>query len=516
MNYWMVPRNKRSLVSVPLFLAAFNTVLGRPWTVELAREFEDRLEDLGLKRPGNRRDGGGSGARTYRAQLYCLGLIFCQQAEDGSEIYRLTRAGERLFNGESPVDIITNQLLKLQFPSSYSIGRGTAVDRRFNLHPFRFLLHLLSRPELGYLTQEELALLVITEADSDSTACLEAVTERILEFRRRGREILPDGFAGRYPSRLGAQTLDRTIGRLNDAANTVINYLEYTQLAARDEEGMLRIVPSTRTQEALQQNSPIRPHPEQHERFQRNFGLGPDDTRDNRQFGTRQVVQEQIQNSLVRAAFHDMACQEILDVNNPEVAVRIAVRTGVPEAAVRRYLRPYSGRERDIMASSYVAMAFAGRDEANEFEIATMNLLGPNGLGFISRHVGGPGRGIQPDVYIQNGADGLSGIIDSKAYATYSISNDHRNRMLYNYIPAYRRQDRDQLHLFMYVAGGFGTRFAAQLQSLAQDAQTGGLGITAADLLSLAVNHRDRRDVVRARLMELAGENRVIEVRDFL
>ena len=515
MNYWMVPRNKRSLISVPLFLAAFNTVLNRPWTVELAREFEERLEALGLKRPGTRRDGGGSGARTYRAQLYCLGLVFCQET-DGSEIYRLTRAGERLFNGESPVEIITNQLLKLQFPSSYSIGRGTAVDRRFNLHPFRFLLHLLSRQELGYLTQEELALLVITEADSDSSDCLDAVTGRILEFRRRGREILPDDFEDRYPSRLGRQDRDKTINRLNDAANTVINYLEYTQLAARDEEGMLRILNSPRSQAALQQNIPIRPHTEQHERSQRNFGLGPGDTRDNRQFGTGQVMQEQIQSSLVRAAFHDMACREILDVNNEEVTVRIAQRTGLPEAAVRQHLRPYSGRERDIMASSYVAMAFAGREEADEFEIATMNLLGQNGLGFISRHVGGPGRGIQPDVYIQNEADGLSGIIDSKAYAAYSISNDHRNRMLHNYIPAYRRQDGDRLRLFMYVAGGFGTRFATQLQSLAQEAETGGLGITAADLLDLAVNHRDRRDAVRERLMELAGENRVIEVRDFL
>ena len=515
LNYWMVPRNKRSLISVPLFLAAFNTVLNQPWTIELARQFEERLEALGLKRPGNRREGSGSGARTYRAQLYCLGLIFYQKT-GSEENYRLTRAGERLFNGESPVDIITNQLIKLQFPSSYSIGRGTRVDRRFNLHPFRFLLRLLSRPEIEYLTQEELALLVITEADSDSEACLGAVIDRIIAFRQQGRDILPDDFFMRYASRLGEQSLDRTINRLTDAANTVINYLEYTQLAARDEEGLLRIVDSARTQAALQQRTALRLHPERHELFQRNFGLGPGDTRDNRQFGDSNVSQEQIQSSLVRAAFHDMACMEIMNVNDAAVIERVSLRTGLSEPIVRRHLRPYSGRERDIMASSYVAMAFAGRDEATDFEIATMNLLGPNGLGFISRHVGGPGRGIQPDVHIQDGADGLTGIIDSKAYATYSINNDHRNRMLHNYIPFYRNQDGDRLCLFMYVAGGFGNRFVAQLQSMSGSDGIGGLGITAANLLALATIYRDRRDDIRERLMVLSSENRVVEVRDFL
>lgn len=513
MNYWMVPRNKRSLISVPLFLAAFNTVLNRPWTVELALEFEGRLEGLGLKRPGARRDNSGSGARTYRAQLYCLGLIFSQRA-NRSKIYRLTRAGERLFNGDSPVEIITNQLLKLQFPSSYSLGSGTRIDQRFNLHPFRFLLHLLSRQDIEHLTQEEIALFVITEATSDD--CLNAVADRILEFRQRGRAILPDDFAARYPSRTGVQSLDDTINRLNDAANTIINYLEYTQLAARDDNRMLRLVNSARTQAALQLEAALRPHPERHELFQRNFGLGPGDTRDNRNFGEGNVTQEQIQISLVRAAFHDMASTEIMNVNDDAVIERIAERTGLPGDIVRRHLRPYSGREREIMASSYVAMAFAGRDEATEFEIATTNLLGPNGLGFISTHVGGPGRGRQPDVHIQNGAGGASGIIDSKAYAAYSINNDHRNRMLHNYIPFYRNQDGDRLHLFMYVAGGFGNRFDSQLQSISDEAENiGGLGITASDLLDLAMNYRDRRDEIRERLIGLAQENRVIGVRDF-
>ena len=42
--------------------------------------------------------------------------------------------------------------------------------------------------------------------------------------------------------------------------------------------------------------------------------------------------------------------------------------------------------------------------------------------------------GLTPDVLVVSDDAGYQGIIDNKAYSKYSISNDHHNRMVENYI----------------------------------------------------------------------------------
>lgn len=56
-------------------------------------------------------------------------------------------------NGDSPVDILKSQVLKYQFPSSFSVGRNIDVAPRFKIHPFVFLLKLLMDGRIGYLTR---------------------------------------------------------------------------------------------------------------------------------------------------------------------------------------------------------------------------------------------------------------------------------------------------------------------------------------------------------------------------
>ena len=45
-------------------------------------------------------------------------------------------------SGESPVEILKNQVLKYQFPSAFSVSRNVQVNNRFKIRPFRFLLKL--------------------------------------------------------------------------------------------------------------------------------------------------------------------------------------------------------------------------------------------------------------------------------------------------------------------------------------------------------------------------------------
>ena len=152
-NHWWVTRPKRKLDSVPEVLSAIaSQALDAEWLGQRPTHLsvEEVLEASGLKRVGQRRDQTGGGARTYIAWLKSLGLVFIQES---TKQLRLTLAGEALMAGDSPVSVISNQVLKYQFPSSFSLGRGVDVSPRFKIQPFLFLLALLMDSRLGYLTQ---------------------------------------------------------------------------------------------------------------------------------------------------------------------------------------------------------------------------------------------------------------------------------------------------------------------------------------------------------------------------
>ena len=119
LNYWWVTRPKRKLDSIPEVLATFADIsLNQEWVGQRGTQmaYEEALEKAGLKRVGVRRDQSGSGGRTYGAWLVSLGLIF-HQAKTGN--IKLTLAGEAIMNGDSPVDVLKNQVLKYQFPSAF-------------------------------------------------------------------------------------------------------------------------------------------------------------------------------------------------------------------------------------------------------------------------------------------------------------------------------------------------------------------------------------------------------------
>ena len=121
LNYWWVTRPKRKLNTVPEILASFADLsLNQEWDGQRASHlaYEQALEAAGLKRIGERRDQTGGGARTYKAWLVSLGLIFIQNKE---KKIKLTLAGEAIMEGSSPVEVLTNQILKYQFPSSFQL-----------------------------------------------------------------------------------------------------------------------------------------------------------------------------------------------------------------------------------------------------------------------------------------------------------------------------------------------------------------------------------------------------------
>lgn len=492
-NCWWVSRPKRKLNSVPEVLASFAQVaLNQEWEGQRTTHLslEDVLEVNGLKRKGERRDQSGSGARTYKAWLYSLGLIFVQKTSGN---VKLTLAGEALLSGKSPVAILKNQVLKYQFPSAFSVSRGVNVNSKFRIRPFRFLLKLLSEPRLEYyLTQDEIAKIIIVEGENESDKCFEIVVNHIINFRTYGECALTNNYESLFSSYYNMHDNSAIFSYLGDIANTIINWIEYTQLAKRDEQDKkLKIIEGKELEVAniLSERPSFIFREDEAEFFQRKYGLDPSHIKDTRNFAESNTVTPlMIIGHQIKHAFISMSLKEPISKIDGSLVKKISDQTGADESIVAETLsREYSKGAIGTFMAEYFEMAFKGRDEATDFEKATVSLF-KNVLGFDAIHVGP--IGLTPDVLILSDNSGYVGIIDNKAYSKYSISNDHRNRMVHNYIPKYA-SEKYPLAFFSYIAGGFANTINSQIKSIADETGTNGSAINVTNMIEFVEKYQD-------------------------
>ncbi len=516
LNYWWVTRPKRKLNSIPEVLSTFAEIsLDQEWQGQRDSHlsFEDALEEAGLKRKGERRDHTGSGARTYKAWVMSLGLIFEQTS---TRNIKLTLAGEAIMNGDNPVDVLKNQVLKYQFPSTFSIGRNVNVSDRFKIHPFIFLLRLLDDGRIGSLSEEEIAKIVITEAENENKKCFEYVISRILEFRERGDSCLDSDFNIKYAPSKGDGNGKTPYSHLMDIANTIVNWLEYTQLARRD-EGRISILPDKKSEVNKILSSPpsFIDRPEDHEYFQRKYGVDPKHKKDTRNLTesttvTAKVIAEQ----KVKNAFISISLKQPISSINAKLIDEIIEMTGIDEKVVEETLLKYypKGCIGGFM-TEYFEMAFRGRDEATEFEKATVSIF-QNVFGFNAKHIGS--IGLTPDVLVISDVDGYSAIIDNKAYSKYTISNDHHNRMVHNYIANMSNyyDGNYPIAFFSYIAGGFGTNIDRQLKAIISETGVSGSAINVSNMIEL-IRRYDECNYNHTTIKEIFSVGRQVLLSDF-
>lgn len=484
LNYWWVTRPKRKLNTIPDVLATFSEIsLDQEWQGQRPSHlsFEQALEESGLKRIGERRDQMGGGGRTYKAWLVSLGLIFIQESTGK---IKLTLAGEALMSGEPPVPVLKNQVLKYQFPSSFSIGRSVDVASRFKIRPFRFLLKLLRDNRVEQLTEEEIAKIVITEAENETNNCYEYIVRRIQEFRECGNACLDKDFFTKYKSSKGEVNLIAPYRHLTDIANTLENWLEYTQLVYK-EKGIIKVLEEkvAEVDRMLAEKPPFIDRPEQHEYFQRKYGLDSKHRKDTRNLTNTLTITPKIvaEHQIKQAYIAESLITPITKISN-ELIDKIIEKTGFEASIVEDTLRRlYPNGSIGGFMDKYFHMAFQGRDEATEFEKATTTIF-RDVFGFNAEHVGP--IGLTPDVFIVSDKDGFAGIIDNKAYKQYSISNDHHNRMVHNYIPTYRCKGQP-LAFFSYIAGGFSSNINTQLNSITDETGVNGSAMVVSNIIDM-------------------------------
>ena len=516
LNYWWVTRPKRKLNSIPEVLAAFsNVALSVRWSAsrDVHILFEEELERAGLKRVGERRDHSGSGGRTYQAWLSSLGLIFIQKST-GTPF--LTLAGESIIQGKSPVEILKEQVLKYQFPSSFGIK--THVSSRFKVHPFIFLLRLLWDQRIRYLTVDEIAKIVITEGENDSEKCFEYVVERLMAFRQDGDKSLPSGFIENHMPSTGRVNLEHPYSHLTHTASTMMNWLEYTQLIIRD-EGKMMLSPekAEEIREIISRKHPFIERPDDHEFFQRKYGLDPWHQKDTRNLlDTGTVSSRAIDMQRIRQAFISCSMRRPIARVDSIVVSDIADLTGTNERLVEQVLyREYPHGAVGGFLAGYYEMAFKGRDEAVEFELATTNIF-RDIFGYNAVHLGQTGSKSAPDVLLLSDGSGYQAIIDNKAYSRYSINGDHHNRMVHNYIEKKSLYSNSSLPLafFSYIAGGFADNIDRQVLSIATESKIPGSAVPVSSFIRLAEQHQEH-SYSHEELRRIFSVNRQVVAADY-
>lgn len=495
-NYWWVTRPKRKLNSVPEVLSTFAELsLNQQWEGQRTSHLslEEALEEAGLKRQGERRDQGGGGARTYKAWLVSLGLIFTQES---TKQIKLTLAGEAIMNGDSPVDVLKNQVLKYQFPSSFSVGRGVDVSPRFKIHPYVFLLKLLMDNRIMYLHTDEIANVIIVEAENETDKCYEYIVSRILAYRNFGSSILPADFAERYGVKEGSTNL-------TDVANTMMNWLDYTQLTYR-EEGKMYVVPEhmEEVKKILSTPFPFIDRPQSHEFYQRKYGIDPKHNKDTRNLtNTKTITSRMLAEQQIIKAYIALSLTRPITSIDAIIVDSISTSTGIKEPLVIEILqKKYPRGSVGAFMTQYYEMAFKGRDEATEFEKATVELF-KDVFKFKTKHVGP--IGLTPDVLLESESANFVGILDNKAYSKYSISNDHHNRMVHNYIAGIDNYytGNKPLAFFSYIAGGFGARIDSQIHNITDETGINGSCINVHNMIELVKKydtHKYSHDEIRS------------------
>lgn len=520
LNYWWVTRPKRKLDSIPEVLAAFADIsLNQEWSgqkgVQMA--YEEALEAAGLKRVGTRRDQSGSGGRTYGAWMESLGLIFKQKTTGN---IKLTLAGEAIMAGDSPVDVLKSQVLKYQFPSAFSLSRGVKVSTRFRIRPFRFLLRLMLDDRIGYLTEDEIAKICAVEAENESDKCYESVVNHILQYRSYGDQCLDPDFFQKYKPSRGECNPDHPFSHLKDMANTMVNWLEYTQLVTRDDDKHLVILDEkiNEVRMILAKVPAFIDRPEDHEFYQRKYGLDPKHRKDLRNLDeTKTITAKIIAEQKIRQAYIRASIAKPITGITPDLIADITEETGINTSLVEDVLRKtYPHGSIGAFMASYFEMAFKGTEEAVDFEKATTELF-RDVFKYNAVHLGQTGSKSAPDILLLSDDEGYQAIIDNKAYSKYSITGDHHNRMVHNYIEkiATYSDSTYPIGFFSYIAGGFGKQIDKQIKQESLESGVRGSGITVSNFIKMIENQTSGdRTYSHRELRDIFGLNRQIRLED--
>ena len=224
---------------------------------------------------------------------------------------------------------------------------------------------------INSLSQDEIANIVIVEAENETDKCYEYIVKRILDYRNSGDSILPANFNELYGVAANSTNL-------KDVANTMMNWLDYTQLTLR-EDGRMYVVPERRNEveKLLSKPFPFIDRCYDKEFFQRKYGIDPKHSKDTRNLSdSKTITAKMLAEQQVIKAYITLSLQKPITKITTQVVDYIVSSTGLKETFVIETLqKKYPKGSIGSFMTKYYEMAFKGRDEATEFEKATVELF---------------------------------------------------------------------------------------------------------------------------------------------
>ena len=309
--------------------------------------------------------------------------------------------------------------------------------------------------------------------------------------------------------------MDHPYSHLTDLANTLVNWLEYTQLVKR-EDGRVYILEDRRDQvkAIISENPPFIERPAEQEYFQRKYGIDPKHRKDTRDLNqSMNITPKIIALQKIKQAYITVALTRPITRVTTELIDYIVNATGIEGRTVEEILiETYPHGSVGAFMTKYFEMAFKGRDEATEFEKSTTELF-KDVFGFQTKHVGP--MGLTPDVLLISRSDEYQAIIDNKAYSKYTINNDHHNRMVHNYLSNIERYTSSTypMAFFSYIAGGFGTNINKQLQQIYSETGVPGSAVSVTNIIKM-VEVQESSPYSHKRIKDIFSVNRQVVMSD--
>jgi len=491
---WMFPRNVRKIEpwKVAQGLSFLEPIKGLVWTGNqgLQNEFRGKMVSCGMVRDYGPYDPHSGGPRTYEAQLRCLGVIY-RTVSGGIDF---TIAGEDICDTGAPLKILQRQLLYLQYPSPYSLGTQVKIHPEIRVKPLLFVLKLLKRPEIAWLTAEEMAVPVIY---GHNPSCEDYCAEQILKLRAGAqlRDIVSNPVEDLYTPRTSGNTIESRLEDVLTIANTCKNYLESCLLIVPGEQPRGAYVFNTEIepayQAALAEEDKYYANPDNEESFQRAYGAW------NRNKDIRRAAPESkgaaiLKESLIKAAFYEYCGTNVVTEAAEPLVSYIVERIGGPKEEVSAVIDKLIPRSLDVFETKYLELSVGGVVCASEFEQATNNLIN-SGLGLEAHWTGSKRKsraekGAFTDILVYSPGRKNCGIVDTKAVARYNLPSADYAKMISNYIPNYQAVAGEGVNLSFcsYIAGGFAESFPGEAFKIFNATSTLCSGLKAADLLRMS------------------------------
>ena len=176
-----------------MLIRALSNALSQSQHSQLSQNAQNKwietINSFELKSGGTLQHTSSGGARTYLAYFKQLGLIFERSCGDraGKKSTFLTLAGQEIADLLDPAAVIRRQVLRMQFPSPYSLGSQVAICESVRIRPSIFVIDMLADKRLkGVITTQDVAIACVygrTHAD------LQSVIENV-KARRHSNQIL--------------------------------------------------------------------------------------------------------------------------------------------------------------------------------------------------------------------------------------------------------------------------------------------------------------------------------------